>query len=435
MTAQKANEKELSPALGAENKRFKNCLKARKIVAAPPRQVTVYKKDPSLLARYPWFSAWQTDILDAGFLPAGHYSARGVGLSAYSNHDLSFDAILSERRDGPSYEVAAYHPDGTVTVVGNSPLHMDYDFNPQFLVRTDMNDASVEQMVEHLRQLVRGKELLPIDAASFAQRYTDLVNRVVVGIRERAQQILDTPTILVNGSPPRYERLRAYLDFAGAGWNDPGYSSENWVRDFKDDFAKADEDPPGSTEKAVDAAMYLVAMSHFQFASASDASEFLASACDVALAHFRALASTTTLCSEPWFQFRALLRGLLLCAVAGRWETFTEISNLVKPELAAANTAQEEDLDFAQVLLLLVSDYRDSALEKAASLERSVAKRVAKRPRLLLNIWRAVRAGRVSDFEGSSDESVGVFGPVAGRRLRFLRDGQAIEWGVKVWKK
>ena len=37
--------------------------------------------------------------------------------------------------------------------------------------------------------------------------------------------------------------------------------------------------------------------------------------------------------------------------------------------------------------------------------------------------------------EGSSDESVGVFGPVAGRRLRFLRDGQAIEWGVKVWKK
>ena len=36
---------------------------------------------------------------------------------------------------------------------------------------------------------------------------------------------------------------------------------------------------------------------------------------------------------------------------------------------------------------------------------------------------------------GSSDESVGVFGPVAGRRLRFLRDGQAIEWGVKVWKK
>jgi hypothetical protein len=402
----------LSPELAAESQRFKSCLLARKILASPTMEIKLHQRDASPLARYRWFPDWERGFLDEGFQLAGHFVVGVAGRSAYSNPELAFEAVLSVRGDRPSCEIAAYHPDGTVTLVGNLPPLTSADFTSQFIHRTEITDASPAQLVEHLRGLVCHKELTHrFDADSFVRRYTDLLNRLVAETRERAQQILDTPTILVNGKPPRYERLGCYLDFIAAGFDDPGYSTESWMGNFKEDFAKADGNPPSSTGNAVDAAMYLATMSHLQFASAIDPSEFLARASDVALVHFQTLASATTWCSEaePWFQFRALLRGLLLCALAGRWETFKQLCNLVKPELASANIAGEDDLDFAQVLLLLVSDCRDSALEKAASLERSVAKRLAKPPRLLLEIWGAIRAGQISRLEEALRASLDHF--------------------------
>jgi len=95
--------------------------------------------------------------------------------------------------------------------------------------------------------------------------------------------------------------------------------------------------------------------------------------------------------------------------LAGRWETFKEIGNAVQPKLASTNTAGEEDLDFAEVLLLLVSSYRDRALPKAAALEQAVAKRLAERPRSLLEVWRAVDAGRAGEVEQALRRSLECF--------------------------
>ncbi len=145
------------------------------------------------------------------------------------------------------------------------------------------------------------------------------------------------------------------------------------------------------------------------------------------MTHFRAIAvaGKNEIYAAPWFQFRALLNALLLCALASRWITFKEICDLVQSKLASANTAEDEDLDFAQVLLLLVSSYRDRPLPKAAALEQAVAKHLAHRPRLLLDVWRAVNAGRPADVEKALRKSLESFMELRGDKLvpaqRLLR--------------
>ena len=57
-----------------------------------------------------------------------------------------------------------------------------------------------------------------------------------------------------------------------------------------------------------------------------------------------------------------------LRALAKRWETLGEVCNAVRPKLASADTTDVEDVDdYAQVLLLFVSNYRDRPLPKAAA--------------------------------------------------------------------
>ncbi|HVA50105.1 MAG TPA: ankyrin repeat domain-containing protein [Pirellulales bacterium] len=306
----------LTPALAAESKRFRMCVTARRLLPLLNANLSIRRWDDYPYAKRRWFRDREQQLADAGFQFAQHF---GIGLSnqsAFTNPDLGFDAILSAG-DKPGCEIIAYHSDHTTTTVTNSTDVVGPEFAPPSRVLKEVQGASPAQLVEYLRDLARGKEMMRVDAASFASRYTEALNRVARETGERARHVLETPTLLVDGSPPRYERLGCYLDFAD--WKDPGYSSENWVRDWKEKFAKADRDPPDSTSDAVDAAMYLVVMRHFQFASAPEPGEFLASGGDVALAHFRAIARAAKGCThaEPWFQFRSLVRGLLLCAWPG----------------------------------------------------------------------------------------------------------------------
>lgn len=385
----------LSPALAAENERFRLCVAARRLLPLLTANVSIRRRDAVPYVRQRWFPEWQQELLDAGFQFAQHF---GLGLSdqsAYTHPELGFDALVSEG-DKPRCEIIAHHGDHTTTVANFKDV-IEPEFVAPARVLKEFEGASPADLVEHLKELVRRKPMARIDAASFASRYTDALNRAAHATGERAQHLLQTPKLLSHGGPPRYERLGCYLDFSG--WKDPGYSSANWVRDWQEEFSQANSNPPDSTDDAVDAATYLVAMRHLQFASAIEVSEYLASGSDVALAHFHALAKAPkgNIEAEPSFQFRALVRGLLLSALAGRWDTFKEICNFVQPKLASANTAQQDDLDFAQVLLLLVSSYRDRAIPKAAALEQAVEKRLAKRPRALLAVWRAIKAGRADD--------------------------------------
>lgn len=64
----------------------------------------------------------------------------------------------------------------------------------------------------------------------------------------------------------------------------------------------------------------------------------------------------------------------------------------------SAKRDEYDDLDYAEVLLLFVSSHRDEALPKVAALEKSIRKRLAKRPRLLLDVCHAIGTGKAADF-------------------------------------
>ncbi|HUY87974.1 MAG TPA: ankyrin repeat domain-containing protein [Pirellulales bacterium] len=408
----------LSPALAAENERFRRCVTARRLLPLLDANLSIRRKKSAPFEKRRWYRDWRQQLLDTGFEFAQHFDLGLSDKSAFTNSHLGFDALLSGDAKGRC-EIIAYHRDYTTTTVASFADAVGGEFAPPSRDMKEFKGASPAELVDHLKELVRGKEMMRVDASSFASRYTEALNRVAHETGERALEVLKTPTIFIDGMPARFERLGCYFDFVGAGWKDPGFSSQNWVRDWRDEFAKANTDPPDSTDYALDAAMKLVAMSHFQFASAPEASEFLAAASDAALAHFQAIAEAGKDCVEaaPWFQFRALLRGLLLCALAGRWETFKQVCNLVQPKLASAKTAGEEDLEFAAVLLLLVSSYRDRALKNAATLEQEVAKRLAKPPRLLLDLWRAIAAGQSAEVERSLQSSLAHFMELRGDKI------------------
>jgi hypothetical protein len=383
-------------------------------------------KDESPYTTRRWFRDWQQDLVAAGFQFVQHFGVSFGNYSAFTNADLGFDAFLSEGNK-PGCEVVAYHSDQTVTTAANFAELVDGEFAPPSRVWKEFKGASPSKLAEHLSELVREKKALRIDAAACTSRFTEMVNRVEHEIGQRALDVLKTPTILIAGAPPRWERLGWRVDFALAGWKNPIDSTANWVREWQDEFSRAESNPPDSTQGAIAAVMRLVAASHFQFASAADVRDFLAPASDVALAHFRAIAvaGKDEVRAAPWFQFHALLNALFLCALAGRWNTFKDICDLVQPKLASANTADDEDLDFAQVLLLLVSSYRDRPLPKAAALEQAVAKRLAQRPRLLLDVWRAVGADRAADVQKALRKSLESFMELRGDKLvpaqRLLR--------------
>lgn len=419
----------LSPELQAENERFKLCLTARKILAFMPTKFELGRKKASRFAREPWHKDWQQQLLDAGFQPAGQYELGFSSLSAFTHADLGFDAVISANMLGgsPKCDITAYHPDRTTTEVANVPNATPPEFATPSQTRRGFPGATPAQLVEHLQNLLPRKPLLKIGAPSFKTRHLEALTRLAIEGRQRAEQLLNTPSILVGGVPPRFERLRFCFDFSS--FDDPAHSTQKATQYWLDSFAQASGDSNARASNAIDAALELAGMSHFQFAGAlADPGEYVVRGSELALVHFQSLASAGKGCVEkaPWFQFRALLSGLVLCALAGRWPTVKQICNAVRPKLASANTAGEEDLDFAPALLFFVSSYRDRALPKISDLEEGVRKRRLQRPRLLFDVCSAIGTGREADFDSALRISLEHF-------LELQGDGFVDSRAGRVW--
>jgi hypothetical protein len=418
--------KSLVPALAAEKERFRLCLEARMVLRYTAGRPNLQRLDDSPCKEQRWHCNWQQQLFDAGFQLAQHFR-RGVDQSAYTHPKLAFDAVLSPGLGLPSCDIYAYHRDGTVTMASNLVDVISPEFTPPSRTRKDFKGASAAELVEHLKELVQGKEILSIDADSFGTRYTELLTRLNAESRERAEHLLQTPSILIDGSPPRYERLGCYLDFSNK--ENRAHTTESDVRYWKEQFSKADAPPPDSTSQAMQAAVWLVAICHMQFAAAPDPSDFLGRGSDCALAHFEALRrAPTSVLMHARFQLQDLLHGLLLCALAGRWQTFKAVCDVVQPDLMSAKRDEYDDLDYAEVLLLFVSSYRENALPKVAALEKSIRKRLAKRPRLLLDICNAIASGEPVDvtealrtsLENFLEERGQLAGPKANNLFRYI---------------
>ena len=213
--------------------------------------------------------------------------------------------------------------------------------------------------------------------------------------------MLKTPSILIDGSPPRYERLGFYMDFSG--WDDPSYSTEKHAQRLVDDLGNANREPPESLGKAIDAAVELVAMRHFQFAGAP--------LCEIAssrpaswrwLIFRRAPAIPTRMISSPGSRSEGCCTDYSCAALANRWETFEKVCNAVRPKLASADTTDVEDADdYAQVLLLFVSNYRDRPLPKAAAIRAGGSSAQSQASSFTSGCVPRIAAGREADLEGA----------------------------------
>jgi hypothetical protein len=407
-TVAKPAAPKLRPELQAENERFQRCRKLRRIVALLPKEFELKKLPVSPLARTSWHRDWEKELLDAGFKPAGHHEYLGTRLSAYTNPKRGFDALLSGSQDDPRCEVTAYHADHTATQVANYPAGIEPDLEPQSWDRKEFKGDRPAQLISHLQQLVQSKPVIALDASSFAARCAEALRGQSAEIRGRALHLLETPSILIDGIAPRYDRVGFYYDFSS--WDDPAYSTEKHAQMWLDDFKNRNDNAPESLRQAITSAIHLAVMSHFQFAWSPDPRDFVVQASDLALAYFQACARSKGRGELAAWKIETLLRGLLLCTLAKRWQTFKKICDAVPPSLVSAKTSDFEDIDeYAPVLLLFVSGCRDQALPTVAPLEKAVEKRLARRPRCLLDVYRAVAAKREVDFEAALGRSLECF--------------------------
>ncbi len=179
----------LRPELQAENTRFKLCLKARRLIAVMPTEFELTPEKVSQLATTSWYRDWHKELLNAGFLPAGHYTILTLHQSAYTHPKLGFDAILSGSPDQPRCEIFAHHDDHSVTHVSNLRAENDPDFAQPSKSHQEFKGASPTQLIAHLRKILRRKSVLPLNATSFAARYKEALSRQMIETRERALQV------------------------------------------------------------------------------------------------------------------------------------------------------------------------------------------------------------------------------------------------------
>lgn len=420
LTGEPIEEPELPPLrddLQAENERFRLCHKARMVLQLIPEEVKLRPIKASRLARTEPFKAWDEELGKTGFSSAGHFVETTVErrhLSAYTNPKLRMDAILSGGgllSKGLRCEIAAYHPDDTVTVVANEQSPDDPDFAPQSIVRKESAGESPAGLLERLQELVAKKKLVAIEADSFAARYGEALRRIAAEIRGRAAHLLETPTILIDGTPPRYERLGCYLDLSS--WDDPSRSTQRMAEQALAELAEAphgdEADDPFDLEMPIRDALYLVAMRHLQFAGAPDSLDFIDQGCDVALEYAQLLAG-------KWrrrvavSQIEELSYCLLLSGLTRRWDGVAQICEALKPKHASApRDPGDPPASYAQVFLVLASRYRKRAIPKLSEMEEAIRKARPRRPRLLLELWQAIRSGDQANFASALQRSLECF--------------------------
>jgi hypothetical protein len=400
----------LSDDLKAENERFRQCHEARQILATFPEIAKLRK-----IKKWPFvddrrvdtepYGEWSKELLAKGFEPAGCYEPTWnaiFALAGFTNPALRLDAILYMQQGFESNcccEITAYHPDGSVTVAASHAAIAASEFLPSGIVREEQQGLSPSELVKRTRELVskRKKRKLAIDANGFALRYQETLSRLIRGIRNRAEHVQATPAILIAGRPARFERRRHYLDFSG--FDDPAASSKlladwSWQKFDEVGRRKDWEGRYGELSDAIRAAAELAAMRHFQYAGAPDSLDFLDRGVScVATFH-------DTVAKTRWGAgAEDLALGMLLTALAGRWDVFDHLCLSAKPATIQMGGLGGESIGYERVLLAVASDHCPRAIPRIASILEDVRKGRHKWPKFALQIWEAILARSQADFE------------------------------------
>jgi hypothetical protein len=246
-----------------------------------------------------------------------------------------------------------------------------------------------------------------------------------------AEKTLATPKIFVGGKPALFERVGFYMNVSDDdedgedGLKDSQMSTATLAKGLAsalkegegDDsraYARwkgADTDSKYRIQSTLDykvfRAVNLVGMRHLQFAGAPKKNDFLAAGCEAAKALFRILGSKgfRKLYTDD---IERLMDGLLMGALAGRWDDFEELCNLVPPRLASVKPQDVDELtmEHANAILCFASDFRGDKMPGVAKMEQFVLNGRPKRPKQLLKIWQAVRDNDATAFRTALEASI-----------------------------
>lgn len=396
--------------LQQENARFQECIQAKTVLAMISSDVEVRDASDNPLAKWNNYAAWTKELTELGFTKAGSYflctGFVPVPEVAYVHKELGFDAVLS--LGGPALdrlrlELGGYHVDGTMTCVANVQNAELMEFRSRFSDCETIPEATPSQLVDRLKERIAaaGKACLLLDVSSFVQRFREASQRLVVELREFLNSILKTPRILVDGKPPRFERVHCFLDIVSD--RDPTWSTAKVTKGELEDMIRAESAEAGDSWRltsGIRAVGNLLMLQHLQYAGAPKSSEYLSKGSELAVRFFEAESRRSKPFDDIWC-VEEFLVGLLSAMLTDRWDHVERLCESLKPKFATTDARDTHDSprELAYLLLNIASHFRSKPVRGIQRMETQITASRHEQIKLLARTWDAVRAADGERFE------------------------------------
>ena len=231
-----------------------------------------------------------------------------------------------------------------------------------------------------------------------------ILKRMERGLPEAQARLnlLASPPSLIDGQPPRYEKLKCYIDFSRN--KDPGWSTARIVADCQEDLAESlgvdPKEDDWAVERGIQAAYQLAVARHMQFAGAPESTDFLATGGQAALKLFAYQASRSKPFHEVWLvdQWE---QSLLLAVLAADWELLGQLCETLRAGFANARFRMPDypTEEAAQFWLVVASHFRAKKLPGVSKLADEVRASRKKRYPFLLEAWDAIESPSQAAFQ------------------------------------
>ena len=408
---------QLTDELKRENQRFEEALQARNLLKMLSSKSKIARIPHEVLHDYHNFKSLSQELEACGFLKAGsfeiHLGQVLLFATAFVNEELGFDALLTPsegQRSRLRLEIGATLTNGHFVSVANEKASQLLNFKSSNSNCETVSGASVRELTDRLQQRIQSQHLKaqPVDVATFAERTADFNQRLIAEIREYLTNLLETPVILDNGQPARFERLRCFLDLHSK--SNPTWSTAKVAESLFEDLEEAEAAEPNDSwrlEQGIIAAAGLLAMQRLQFAGAPSGDDFIHRGAAVAVRYFEAESRRSKPFANHWC-VDELLQGLLLNMVSDHWDAVSRICTVLKPALATSEARMNDDppRELAKFLLILASHFRDKLIRGTAALVEDIRKSRRKHCQLLLEVWEAIQAKDPTSYERTLEESL-----------------------------
>lgn len=390
----------LSPELSAENTRFEQVRWAKNLLRTLPKKVEFRTLKVSRLANFKNYKSFVSELTRCGFVESCHFESK-MGMrafsSVYTDSFRNFDAVCT---DGGSFgdrnlrlEIGAYLTNGTCKCVYNYPPDIDPKAPSRVFEIEFIENGSPEELVERLEQVTKGQEILSIDAGSFEQRYTGVVDRVLADLRKYGEDALGNQLKLPNGTLPRYERIGIYREI----WDPDIYPDHSTATTSQQDWESLNKqfDPNDDYRwtSSIRDAISLLSLRHLEYAGAPGELDFLDIGADRVDGYFQLMRKKTAKFRDRWM-VDVVAFSTVLAFLSNRTGVFESLCESLKTNYAnpAMWSSGDPPVAVAQLQLLIASEFRKKAIRGSKAFPDEIRKSRSKHAKLLLEVWEAILA-------------------------------------------